>query len=125
MAEEMCAACGAGPVSSFHYCTASACKKAVHGSIICDKVWEPTEMVYFCSQACIEQHNIEIVRTFESVPPADRPDEGPTLVPMRRRPDAAVQVNTMPGVTVLQAHSGEDYEGHLVNRQRPGHARGH
>mmetsp|Transcript_59008 Transcript_59008/g.161829 ORF Transcript_59008/g.161829 Transcript_59008/m.161829 type:complete len:83 (-) Transcript_59008:432-680(-) len=52
------AACGhTGPVRSFHSWTASGCKKDVHDSIICNKMWEPIEMTYFCSEAesCIQQ----------------------------------------------------------------------
>eukprot|EP00966_Prymnesium_polylepis_P134007 3097522-Prymnesium_polylepis.1 len=36
---------------------------------------------------------------------------------MRRRPDAAVEPDTTPGVRVLSAHSGSDFEGQLTNRK--------
>ena len=29
------------------------CKQPVHSRIICDQVWEPVELRFFCSKACL------------------------------------------------------------------------
>ena len=110
MAEE-CAACGMElEGSAVHCCMRSGCMRAVHSFVMCTDVWMPDYGAYFCSKSCVRSHNLAVVQEFESIPPMDRPDAGPALIPMRRRPDAAVEPDTTPGVRVLSAHSGSDFE---------------
>jgi hypothetical protein len=65
---EKCAACDTGPVLSFQSCTMSGCGRALHGWLMCDKVWMPHDNVYFCMESCLQKHNLNIVQEFESIP---------------------------------------------------------
>ena len=110
----MCAACGDNIVgATMQQC--QQCKHPVHSHVLCEQVWMPNNGHYFCSKQCIRVFNDDIVRSFEAVPPADRPDEGPDLFKVRRRPGAPVE-NDIPGHRITQRHTGAAYERGTVNR---------
>ena len=91
MADGLCGACCELVVgAAWHACKYGACGVPVHSHVMCEEQWMPEFGEYFCSKECLEAHNAGLQAAFDAIPPSDRPASGPLLLPVRKRPDAAV-----------------------------------
>merc|ERR1712224_164887 len=85
---------------------------------LCSELWMPEDGAYFCSKACVIEHNNELQRTFDEAQDELDEDErellcddGPELLPLRRRPDADIEVAVpLAGVKVISSHTGKAWE---------------
>lgn len=72
-----------------HQCRNFECKKQLHSAMSCVDVWMLIEGIYFCDQACLENHR-HAVMTGKEIPALDESNFGESI-PIRKRLDKPIQ----------------------------------